>query len=67
LLKKVMRQLPGHQIEVLSLAVFEGCSEAEIGERLGEPLGQVRTEVRAALRFLRHRLRAVLGEWTANI
>ena len=67
LLKKVMRQLPEHQVKVLSLAVFEGCSEQEIGSRLGEPLGQVCTELRAALRFLRHRLRAVLGEWTANI
>ncbi|HEV2176909.1 MAG TPA: sigma factor-like helix-turn-helix DNA-binding protein [Terriglobia bacterium] len=67
LLKKVMRQLPEHQIEVLSLAVLEGCSETEIATRLSEPLGQVRTESRAALRFLRHRLRAVLGEWTANI
>jgi len=27
----------------------------------------VRSDVRAAMRFLRHRLRAVMGTWGANI
>ncbi len=67
LLKKVVNQLPSHQRHALELAVFEGYTETEIAQTLGEPLGKVRTELRAAMRFLRHRLRAVLGTWAANI
>jgi RNA polymerase sigma-70 factor (ECF subfamily) len=67
LLKKVMKQLPEAQRQALELAVFEGYTEAEIAAKLGEPLGRTKSALRAALRFLRHRLRAVLGTWTANI
>ena len=67
LLKKVINQLPSHQRHALELAVFDGYTEAEIAQALGETLGKVRTELRAAMRFLRHRLRAVLGTWAANI
>lgn len=67
LLKKVIKQLPSHQRQALDLAVFEGYTEAEIAQKLGEPLGKARTELRAAMSFLRHRLRAVMGTWAANI
>jgi RNA polymerase sigma-70 factor (ECF subfamily) len=67
LLKKVMKQLPSHQRQALDLAVFDGYTEAEIAQKLGQPLGKVRTELRAAMSFLRHRLRAVMGTWVANI
>ena len=67
LLKKVMKQLPPHQRQALDLAVFDGYTEAEIAQRLGEPLARVRAELRAAMGFLRHRLRAVTGTWVANI
>jgi|SRR3989442_61428 len=67
LLKKVMKQLPAAQREALDLAVFDGYTEVEIAEKLGEPLGRTKTALRAAMRFLRHRLRAVLGTWAANI
>ncbi len=67
LLKKVIKQLPSHQRQVLDLAVFDGYTEAEIAQKLGEPLGKVRAELRAAMSFLRHRLRAVMGTWAANI
>ena len=67
LLKKVIKQLPSHQRQALDLAVFEGYTEAEIAQKLGQPLGKVRTELRAAMSFLRHRLRAVMGTWAANI
>lgn len=67
LLKKVMMQLPPHQRQALELAVLDGCTEAEIARKLEEPLGRVRTELRAAMSFLRHRLRAVMGTWSANI
>jgi len=67
LLKKVIKQLPSHQRQALDLAVFDGYTEAEIAQRLGQPLGKVRSELRAAMSFLRHRLRAVMGTWVANI
>lgn len=67
LLKKVIKQLPPHQRQALELAVLDGCTEAEIALKLEEPLGRVKTELRAAMSFLRHRLRAVMGTWAANI
>ena len=67
LLRKVVNQLPKPQRRALDLAVFGGLSEEEIALQLGEPLGKVRTALRAAVTFLRHRSRAVLGTWAANI
>ena len=67
LLKKVIQQLPGPQRRALDLAVFGGHSEKEIADQLHEPLGRTKTELRAAMTFLRHRLRAVSGTWAANI
>lgn len=67
LLKKVLSQLPKPQREALELAVFEGYTETEIAQKLGEPLARVKTGLRAGMSFLRHRLRAVLGTWAANI
>jgi len=67
LLKKVVKQLPSHQRQALDLAVFDGYTEDEIAQKLGEPLGKVKAELRAAMSFLRHRLRAVMGTWGANI
>jgi RNA polymerase sigma-70 factor (ECF subfamily) len=67
LLRKVASQLPMPQREALDLVVFEGLSEEEIALRLGEPLAKVKSSLRAGLRFIRHRTRAVLGTWSANI
>lgn len=67
LLRKVVRQLPKHQSAALDYVLFGGCSEADVAAKLNEPLGRVKTELRAAMQFLRHRTRAVLGSWAANI
>lgn len=67
LLKTLLSQLPKAQREALELAMFEGLTESEIAGRLGEPLGKVQSGLRAAVHFLRHRLRAVLGTWSAEI
>jgi RNA polymerase sigma-70 factor, ECF subfamily len=66
-LKKVLNQLPKSQRQALEMAFFEGCSETEIAAKLGMPRAKASAELRAALAFLRHRLRAFLGIWTANI
>jgi RNA polymerase sigma-70 factor (ECF subfamily) len=46
------------QREVLVLAYFDGLSQTELADRLGEPLGTIKSRTHAALA----RLRALLGE-----
>jgi len=67
LLHKAIDQLPKPQRQALELAVFGGLSESEIATAMGEPLGKVRTSLRAAVTFVKHRRRAVCGTWAANI
>ena len=67
LLHKVIDQLPKPQRRALELAVFEGLRESEIAAAMDEPLGKVRTSLRAAMTFVKHRRRAVCGKWAANI
>jgi RNA polymerase sigma-70 factor (ECF subfamily) len=67
LLQRAFNQIPKEQRHALELAVFGGYTEAEIAEQLGEPLGKVKAGLRATFTFLRHRQRAVLGTWTADI
>jgi RNA polymerase sigma-70 factor, ECF subfamily len=67
LLRKVINQLPKPQREALEGVIFEGYTAAELAHRLDEPRARVRAGLQAAMRFLRHRLAAVLGTWAANI
>jgi RNA polymerase sigma-70 factor (ECF subfamily) len=67
LLEKLVRRLPGPQSELLKLAVVKGFTETEIARQVEQPPGRIEHELRAGLRFLRHRLRAVMGTWSANI
>ena len=67
LLMKILRQLPKHQHEALMLGVWEGLGEEAIAQRLGEPLAKVQSALRAGMRFIRHRMRVVLGTWSAHI
>ena len=67
LLKRIVNQLPKSQRKAVEMAFLEGRPEEEIATLLGLPLARASTELRAAMSFLRHRLRAVLGIWTANI
>ena len=46
---------PNHRM-VIELAYFEGLSQAEMAERMGQPLGTVKTWVRSALKSLRDEL-----------
>jgi RNA polymerase sigma-70 factor (ECF subfamily) len=54
-----MERLPANHRQVIELAYFEGLSQTEMAERMGQPLGTVKTWVRAALQTLRSDLGAV--------
>ena len=67
LLEKLVARLPKPQSELLEMAVLKGFTETEISRKTEKPPGRIEHELRAGLRFLRHRLRAVMGKWSANI
>jgi RNA polymerase sigma-70 factor, ECF subfamily len=67
LLEKLVHRLPQPQSQLLELAVLKGFTETEIGRQVEQPPGRIEHELRAGLRFLRHRLRAVMGTWSADI
>ena len=51
--------LPASQREVVVLKLYDELTYSEIAEALGRPLGTVKTQMRAALKALRPRLRAI--------
>lgn len=67
LLNKTLRQLPNPQQAALTMAVWEGLTEEAIAEKTGEPLAKVQSSLRAGMRFIRHRMKVVLGTWSAQI
>jgi len=58
--KQAMLKLPANHRQVLELAYFEGLSQTEMAERMGQPLGTVKTWVRTALKSLRDDLGVVV-------
>lgn len=58
--KSAVEKLSANHRQVIELAYFEGLSQTEMAERMGQPLGTVKTWVRAALKNLREELGAVV-------
>src|SRR5260221_2448277 len=54
--KAAMDKLSPNQRQVIELAYFEGLSQTEMAERMGQPLGTVKTWARTALKNLRDEL-----------
>ncbi len=52
-LRAALLKLAPRQREVIELAYFEGLTQTEMAERMGQPLGTVKTWVRSALKTLR--------------
>jgi RNA polymerase sigma-70 factor (ECF subfamily) len=58
-MKTALERLDGKQRRAIELAYFEGMSQTEIAEHMGQPLGTVKTWVRRALQQLREELGGV--------
>ncbi|HYL39195.1 MAG TPA: sigma-70 family RNA polymerase sigma factor [Bryobacteraceae bacterium] len=54
--RTAMERLPPNHRTVMELAYFEGLSQTEMAERMGQPLGTVKTWMRMALKSLRDEL-----------
>ncbi len=61
-LSKAVAGLPADQRQVIELAYFDGLSQTQIAQRLGEPLGTIKTRVRLGMTKLRQALPVPSGE-----
>jgi RNA polymerase sigma-70 factor (ECF subfamily) len=55
-IRKAIAKLNDNQQKVIELAYYEGLSQTEMAERMGQPLGTIKTWVRSALKVLRGEL-----------
>jgi RNA polymerase sigma-70 factor (ECF subfamily) len=59
IIRAALQKLSDNQRRVIELAYYEGLSQTEMSERLGEPLGTIKTWVRGALKKLKEELPAM--------
>ncbi|MCU1261356.1 MAG: polymerase, sigma-24 subunit, subfamily [Bryobacterales bacterium] len=56
IVRAALTTLNDNQKKVIELAYYEGLSQTEMAEKLGQPLGTIKTWVRSALKRLREEL-----------
>jgi RNA polymerase sigma-70 factor (ECF subfamily) len=56
LIRKAIAKLNENQQKVIHLAYYEGLSQSEMADRMGQPLGTVKSWVRGALKLLREEI-----------
>jgi len=54
--RKALGRLNTNQREAIELAYYEGMSQSEIAERMGQPLGTIKTWMRRAMQQMREEL-----------
>jgi RNA polymerase sigma-70 factor (ECF subfamily) len=61
-ISEAMQTLPPAQRVTIEMAYFQGLTQREISERLGEPLGTIKTRMRLGIQKLREQLGDTLGD-----
>jgi RNA polymerase sigma-70 factor (ECF subfamily) len=59
--RAALTELPEAQRRALELAYFDGLSQTQIAEKLGEPLGTIKTRMQLGMKKMRDRLKSTLG------